>query len=110
MREENFPPNFRREVLRSVPYVLFEERPSKVDGEDPTGYGEQYRSFVGGRQPSELPKGAADCTQDRKGEEIFKTAFFTVSILSVDIGQVCSASYFFRKSTSASTPSLGMAL
>ena len=69
MREENFPPKIRREVLRSVPYVLFEERPSKVDGEDPTGYGEQYRSFVGGRQPSELPKGAADHTQDRKGEE-----------------------------------------
>ena len=35
----------------------------------PTGYGEQYRSFAGGRQPSELPKGAADHTQDRKGEE-----------------------------------------
>ena len=69
MREENFPPKIRREVLRSVPYVLFEERPSKVDGDDPTGYGEQYRSFVGGRQPSELPKGAADHTQDRKGEE-----------------------------------------
>lgn len=45
-----------------------------------------------------------------KVRRIFKTAFFTVSILSVDIGQVCSASYFFRKSTSASTPSLGMAL
>ena len=69
MREENFPPKIRREVLRSVPYVLFEERPSKVDDDDPTGYGEQYRSFVGGRQPSELPKGAADRTQDRKGEE-----------------------------------------
>ena len=76
MREENFPPKIRREVLRSVPYVLFEERPSKVDGV----------------------------------RRIFKTAFFTVGILSVDIGQVCSASYFFRKSTSASTPSLGMAL
>ena len=59
----------RREVLRSVPYVLFEERPSKVDDDDPTGYGEQYRSFDGGRHPSELPKGAADHTQDRKGEE-----------------------------------------
>ena len=69
MREENFPPKIRREVLRSVPYVLFEERPSKFDGDDPAGYGEQYRSFVGGRQPSELPKGAADRTQDRKGEE-----------------------------------------
>lgn len=45
-----------------------------------------------------------------KVRRIFETAFFTVSILSVDIGQVCSASYFFRKSTSASTPSLGMAL
>ena len=45
-----------------------------------------------------------------KVRRIFKTAFFTVGILSVDIGQVCSASYFFRKSTSASTPSLGMAL
>ena len=69
MREENFPPKIRREVLRSVPYVLFEERPSKVDDDDPTGYGEQYRSFDGGRHPSELPKGAADHTQDRKGEE-----------------------------------------
>lgn len=69
MREENFPPKIRREVLRSVPYVLFEERPSKVDGDDPTGHGEQYRSFAGGRQPSELPKGAADHTQDRKSEE-----------------------------------------
>lgn len=69
MREENFPPKIRREVLRSVPYVLFEERPSKVDDDDPTGYGEQYRSFDGGRHPSELPKGAADRTQDRKGEE-----------------------------------------
>ena len=37
--------------------------------DDPTGYGEQYRSFDGGRHPSELPKGAADHTQDRKGEE-----------------------------------------
>ena len=45
-----------------------------------------------------------------KVRRIFKAAFFTVRILSVDIGQVCSASYFFRKSTSASTPSLGMAL
>lgn len=45
-----------------------------------------------------------------KVRRIFKTAFFTVSILSADIGQVCSASYFFRKSTNASTPSLGMAL
>lgn len=48
-----------------------------------------------------------------KVRRIFKTAFSTVSILSVDFsrfGQVCSASYFFRKSTSASTPSLGMAL
>ena len=69
MREENFPPNFRREVLCSVLYFLSEEGPSKVDGDDPTGYGEQYRSFAGGRQPSELSKGAADRTQDRKGEE-----------------------------------------
>lgn len=69
MREENFPPNFRREVLRSVPYVLFEERPSKVDGDDPTGYGEQCRDFAGGRQSSQLPKSETDRTQDRKGEE-----------------------------------------
>ena len=69
MREENFPPKIRREVLRSVPYVLFEERPSKVDGDDPTGYSEQCHSFAGGRQSSELPKSETDRTQDRKGEE-----------------------------------------
>ena len=69
MREENFPPKIRREVLRSVPYVLFEERPSKVDGDDPTGYGEHHGNVLYGCQPSELPKGAADRTQDRKGEE-----------------------------------------
>ena len=69
MREETFPPKIRREVLRSVPYVLFEERPSKVDGDDPTGHGEQYRSFAGGRQSSQLPKSETDRTQDCKGEE-----------------------------------------
>ena len=69
MREENFPPKIRREFLCSVLYFLSEEGPNKVDGDDPTGYGEQYRSFAGGRQPSQLPKGAADHTQDCKGEE-----------------------------------------